>query len=173
MAFAPTDMISWRGSHLDFSLEGWVKINRTRSGFKLRVVQTQAILFLKSMSERVGSDIERLWNWISRSTQNRLKMGSFLNSKSLYVTYSMTDPTLSDIDFKNKMALVGTTLNNVCLLEPYIILNEISTYIQLFMKEFFQSSVSCSTQTFFGCVHSTVACDTDTVCDMSQSPIDK
>ena len=31
-------------------------------------------LFLKSMSERVGSDIERLWNCISRSTQNRLKM---------------------------------------------------------------------------------------------------
>ena len=27
--------------------------------FKLRVVQTQAILFLKLMSERVGSDIER------------------------------------------------------------------------------------------------------------------
>ena len=26
----------------------------------LRVVQTQAILFFKSMSERVGSDIERL-----------------------------------------------------------------------------------------------------------------
>ena len=28
----------------------------------LRVVQIQAILFLKSMSERVGSDIERLLN---------------------------------------------------------------------------------------------------------------
>ena len=27
----------------------------------LRVVQTQVILFLKSISERVGSDIERLW----------------------------------------------------------------------------------------------------------------
>ena len=27
---------------------------------KLRVVQTQAILFLKSMSEKAGSDIERL-----------------------------------------------------------------------------------------------------------------
>ena len=36
----------------------------------LRVVQTKAILLLKSMSERGGSDIERLWNWISRSTQN-------------------------------------------------------------------------------------------------------
>jgi len=30
----------------------------------LRVVQTQVILFLKSMSESVGSDIERLWNWM-------------------------------------------------------------------------------------------------------------
>ena len=30
-------------------------------GKELRVVQTQAILFLKSMSERVGSDLERLW----------------------------------------------------------------------------------------------------------------
>ena len=40
----------------------------------LRVVQTQAILFLKSMSERGGSDLERLWNWISTSTQSRLKM---------------------------------------------------------------------------------------------------
>ena len=30
--------------------------------FLLRVVHTQAVLFLKSMSERVGSDIERLLN---------------------------------------------------------------------------------------------------------------
>ena len=44
----------------------------------IRVVQTQAILFLKSMSEKVRSVIERLWNWsISRSTQNRLKMMSY------------------------------------------------------------------------------------------------
>ena len=28
------------------------------------------------MSERVGSDIERLWNWIRTSTQNRLKIKS-------------------------------------------------------------------------------------------------
>lgn len=41
------------------------------------------------------------------------------------------------------------------------------------MKESVRSSFSCSTHTFFGCVHSTVMCDTDTVCDMSQSPIDK
>ena len=43
----------------------------------LRVVQIEAILFLKSMSERDGSDIQRLWNSISRSTPNRLKMMSF------------------------------------------------------------------------------------------------
>ena len=30
----------------------------------LRVVQNQVILFLKSMSERGGSDIQRLWNWM-------------------------------------------------------------------------------------------------------------
>ena len=33
----------------------WLRVVRT-----LRVVQPQAILLLKSMSERVGSDIERL-----------------------------------------------------------------------------------------------------------------
>ena len=48
---------------------------------RLRVVQTQAILFLKSISERDGSDSE---------FQNRC----------------MADPPLSDIDFKNKMTWV-------------------------------------------------------------------
>ena len=43
----------------------------------LRVVETQVILFCKSMSEKVGSDPERLWNWISRSIQIDLKMTSF------------------------------------------------------------------------------------------------
>ena len=33
----------------------------------LKVVQTQAILFLKSMSEMVGSDIERLWSLNDKS----------------------------------------------------------------------------------------------------------
>ena len=32
--------------------------------FLLRVVQIQTILFLKSMSERGGPDIQRLWNWM-------------------------------------------------------------------------------------------------------------
>ena len=40
----------------------------------LRVVQTQASLFFKSMSERGGSDVERLWNGIYKSTQNQLKI---------------------------------------------------------------------------------------------------
>ena len=46
----------------------------------VRVVKSQAILFLKSMSERVGSDIQRLH--------------------------------FSDLDFKNWMAWVWTTLNS-------------------------------------------------------------
>ena len=61
----------------------------------LRVVQIQAILFLKSMSEKVGSDKERLWNWTSWSTKNRKK----IQFQSRY----MSDPPLSAIDFKNKM----------------------------------------------------------------------
>ena len=65
----------------------------------LRVVRTKAILFLKSMSERVGSDMERLW----------IRMGSSLETP--FQRRSMSDPTVSDIDFKNKMALVWTTLN--------------------------------------------------------------
>ena len=36
------------------------RLFRQLLSFKLRVVHTQAILFLKSMSERGGSDIERL-----------------------------------------------------------------------------------------------------------------
>ena len=41
-----------------FSMQNRRKLPKTH--FSLRVVQTQAILFLKSMSERGGSDIERL-----------------------------------------------------------------------------------------------------------------
>ena len=40
-------------------------------------VSLDVILFLKSMSETVGSDIKRLWNWISRSTQNGFKKNPF------------------------------------------------------------------------------------------------
>ena len=62
---------------------------------------------LKSMSERGGSDIEQLWNWISRSTQNLLKMASFEES---FQSRSISDSPLSDIHFKNKMTFVRTTL---------------------------------------------------------------
>ena len=47
-------------------------------GRPLRVVQTQAILFLKSMSELDGSDIERLWNLLSKSSKNRLETKSII-----------------------------------------------------------------------------------------------
>ena len=59
------------------------------------------------MSERGGSDIERLWNMISRSTQNLLKMASFEES---FQSRSISDSPLSDIHFKNKMTFVRTTL---------------------------------------------------------------
>ena len=63
----------------------------------LRVVQTQAILFLKAMSERGESDIQRLCNWIMNFLIDyRLK----IQIQSRY----MSNPPLSDIDFKNKMA---------------------------------------------------------------------
>ena len=39
-----------------------LKYFRTVHFHYLRVVQTKHILFLKSMSEKVGSDIKRLWN---------------------------------------------------------------------------------------------------------------
>ena len=44
------------------------KSNGFSLGLPLRVVQTQAILFLKSMSERDRSDIERLWIWMQSSS---------------------------------------------------------------------------------------------------------
>ena len=67
--------------------------------WQLRVVRTQATLFLKCMSEKVASDIERLWNLILRSTQNRFK-----NDIIKIQSRSLSDPTISDIDFENKMA---------------------------------------------------------------------
>ena len=74
---------------------------------QLREVQTLAIIFLKSMSEsmseRDGSDKERLCNRM---------MNFWIDSKSIeddviqIQSRSMSDPTSSDIDFKHKMALV-------------------------------------------------------------------
>ena len=66
-----------------------------QSLLQLRIVRTQAILFLKSMSERGGSDIvrhstivlESVWKFIIKFQRGY-----------------MSDPSLSDIDFNNKMA---------------------------------------------------------------------
>ena len=52
-----------------------------------RVVQTQAILFLKSMSEKVGSDIERRW-FLNDESLDRLRIDwgwRHSNSKSFYI----------------------------------------------------------------------------------------
>ena len=77
----------------------------------LRSVQTQAILFLKSLSERGGYidlyiDLEtieiKLMRVVHFSTVYELSFE--LQSRS------MSDPTITDIDFQNKMAWVSTTL---------------------------------------------------------------
>ena len=76
---------------------------------ELRVVQIQAILFLKSVSEKVGSDIERLWIWMTSPPIDFESIKKFIIQCQ---RRSMSDPTFSDIDFKNKMAWVWTTLKN-------------------------------------------------------------
>ena len=53
------------------------------------------------MSEIGGSENERLWNSISRSTKDQVIE---IQSRS------MSDPPISDIDFKYKMILVWTIL---------------------------------------------------------------
>ena len=58
-------------------------------------------------SDPTFNDSEIEW-WISRSTQNRLKK-CHSNSESFHY---MSDPTLSDIDFKNKMAESELPLNH-------------------------------------------------------------
>ena len=76
-------------------------------GFELRVVPKLAILYLKSLSERVGFDIQRHWNWMMN-----IKIVSKLIEDGIIQIHSrsMSDPTISDIDFTNKMAWVWTTL---------------------------------------------------------------
>ena len=68
---------------------------------ELRVVQTQAILFLKAMSERVESDIERLWILnVNSYEMNHIS----IDSKSIEYdvieiqSRSLSDPTFSDND---------------------------------------------------------------------------
>ena len=53
--------IKWLGFELPLN-EGW---NFQLEIYCSRIVQTQAILFLKSKSERDGSEIERLWLWMT------------------------------------------------------------------------------------------------------------
>ena len=60
----------------------------------LMVVQTQVLLCLKSMSERVGSEIERLLNWM-------------MNFIIQIQRRSMSDPPLSDI---SKIKWLGSVL---------------------------------------------------------------
>ena len=47
------------GYHIQKELKHWRTYHWIHFAYILRVVKTQAILFLKSMSERGGSDIER------------------------------------------------------------------------------------------------------------------
>ena len=74
----------------------WAEIGAKTSSH-LRVVQTQTILFLKPLSERVGSDIEQ------HRILNDLK--TLLDDAIQIQSRSMSDPPLSDIDFKNKMGM--------------------------------------------------------------------
>ena len=78
----------------------------------LRIVQ--ANLFFKQMSARVGSNIERLWILIT-------ELMNFETIQSLYYRHELTfriqsrsisDPNLSDIAFKNRIAWVWTTLQD-------------------------------------------------------------
>ena len=46
---------------LSIIFNGWTQTNSEIIEKFLRIVQTKFILFLKTMSERVGSEIERLW----------------------------------------------------------------------------------------------------------------
>ena len=54
--------IARAGGLVDRVWDGNLKVKSWFLKNILRVVQTQSILFLKSMSENVGSVIERLWN---------------------------------------------------------------------------------------------------------------
>ena len=69
------------------------------------------------MSERDESEIQRLWNWM---------MNFEINSKSIEdsnsESFHVGSAPLSDIDFKNKMAWVWTTLKITCSL-PFRLLS--------------------------------------------------
>ena len=73
----------------------------------LRVIQTQVILFLKSISERGG--------FRHRTTLNDLIFffGFWVDLEIQFQSHWMSDPPFSDIEFKNKMDWVWTTLKLV------------------------------------------------------------
>ena len=60
------------------------------------------------MSERSGSDIERLWVSMTSSSIDFKSIKKFIIK---FQTRCMSDPPLSDIDFLNKTVWVWTTLN--------------------------------------------------------------
>ena len=101
----------------------------------LRIVQTEAILFLKSISERGGSDIGRLWNLISRS--------KLIEDGVIYIqSRSMSDPPLSDIDIKHKMAWVWTTLKNCEIKMTYEIVSVTLMLVTNYVSDFMMVNVS-------------------------------
>ena len=73
----------------------------------LRVVHTQAMLFLKSTSERDGSDIQRLWNWMK---DFQIDSESIKEDLVQIQNGCMSDPSLSDIS-KIKWLGSGLPLN--------------------------------------------------------------
>ena len=57
-----------------YDIHVWGDGNCVTKVIRLRIVLTQVILFLKSMSERVGSDMKRLWILNNNSDLYRLKI---------------------------------------------------------------------------------------------------
>ena len=80
-------------------------------------------IFFKSMSERSGSDMERLWIWISKSIKKFL-----IQIKSR----STPDPPFSDIDLKNKMTWVWI---------PLRLKSNLRVWIPLRLKSNFKSNL--------------------------------
>ena len=98
----------------------------------LTVVQIQAIFEInvgkRRIRDRTTLDLNDLvfkWFWIDLEIQ--------------FHSRSMSDPALSDIDFKNKMALVWTTLNGY--VEHNLSLNT-SINIRIFWHDIFVTAVS-------------------------------